>query len=462
MKHDIADDAQPVVACLADFDPRSGSALERAFFNHRPLVLLLCLVATLLLAWQALGLKLNASFEKTIPTQHPYIANYLANQGNLGGQGNALRIAVAVKQGDIFTKDYLETLQKLNDEVFLLPGVDRPFMKSLWTSNTRWIAVTEEGLDGNTVMGDGYDGSPAALAEVRANVERSGEIGQIVAADFQSSIIFVPLLDKDPRTGTALDYGELSRRIEGLRAKYQSDGIRIHVTGFAKVAGDLIDGLRQMLGFFALALAITTGVLYGYTRCIRSTLLVVACSLIAVAWQFGLLKLLGYELDPYSVLVPFLVFVNTLPKVAIAPLFLIWMGYGIFPNMLMGALIGFFPVVINTAVGLSQVEADMLDLGRVFNAPKWKIFVKIRIPNALPYILSALKITATAAVVGAIVGEFVASQKGLGYIITTTQSSMNTSVAFASLIWISVIGLLLYGAVVLVARLWAPWAEGID
>ena len=308
MNHDIADDAQPVVARLADFDPRSGSALERAFFNHRPLVLLLCLVATLLLGWAALGLKLNASFEKTIPTRHPYIANYLANQGNLGGQGNALRIAVAVKQGDIFNKDYLDTLQKLNDEVFLLPGVDRPFMKSLWTSNTRWVAVTEEGLDGNTVMGDSYDGSPTALAEVRANVERSGEIGQIVAADFQSSIIFVPLLDKDPRTGAALDYGELSRRIEALRAKYASDRIGIHVTGFAKVAGDLIDGLRQMLGFFALALAITTGVLYGYTRCMRSTLLVVACSLIAVAWQFGLLKLFGYELDPYSVLVPFLVF----------------------------------------------------------------------------------------------------------------------------------------------------------
>src|SRR6266404_5345772 len=163
-----------------------------------------------------------------------------------------------------------------------------------------------------------------------------------------------------------------------------------------------------------------------------------------------------------NALVPFLVFVNTLPKVAIAPLFLIWMGYGIFPNMLMGALIGFFPVVINTAVGLSQVEEDMLDLGRVFNAPKWKIFLKIRIPNALPYILSALKITATAAVVGAIVGEFVASQKGLGYVIVTTQSSMNTSVAFAALIWISIVGLLLYGIVVLLAHLWAPWAEGID
>jgi NitT/TauT family transport system permease protein len=163
-----------------------------------------------------------------------------------------------------------------------------------------------------------------------------------------------------------------------------------------------------------------------------------------------------------NALVPFLVFVNTLPKVAIAPLFLIWMGYGVFPNMLMGALIGFFPVVINTAVGLSQVEADMLDLGRVFSAPKWKIFVKIRIPNALPYILSSLKITATAAVVGAIVGEFVASQKGLGFVITTTQSSMNTSVAFAALIWISLVGLLLYGAVVLAAHLWAPWAEGVE
>ncbi len=142
-----------------------------------------------------------------------------------------------------------------------------------------------------------------------------------------------------------------------------------------------------------------------------------------------------------NALVPFLVFVNTLPKVAVAPLFLIWMGYGIFLNMLMGALIGFFPVVINTAVGLCQVEPDMLDLGRVFNAPKWKIFVKIRIPNALPYILSALKITATAAVVGAIVGEFVASQRGLGYVIVATQSSTNTSVAFAALVWISVVGL---------------------
>lgn len=161
-----------------------------------------------------------------------------------------------------------------------------------------------------------------------------------------------------------------------------------------------------------------------------------------------------------NALMPFLVFVNTLPKVAVAPLFLLWLGYGILPNMLIGALIGFFPVVINTAVGLTQIDTDMLDLGRVFNAPKWKVFAKIRIPNAYPYILSALKVTATAAVVGAIVGEFVASQRGLGYVIITSQSSMNTPLAFGALVWISIIGLVLFGAVAVLSRVAAPWAEG--
>ena len=160
-----------------------------------------------------------------------------------------------------------------------------------------------------------------------------------------------------------------------------------------------------------------------------------------------------------TALVPFLVFVNTLPKVAVAPLFLLWLGYGVVPNMLIGALIGFFPVVINTAVGLSQIDGELLDLGRVFGAPKWRVFVTIRIPNAFPYILSALKITATAAVVGAIVGEFVASQSGLGSVIVTTQTNLNTPVAFAALVWISAVGLLLYGAVGAASRWLAPWAS---
>ena len=308
MHADTSSQPQPVIERLEDFDTRSGNALERAFFNHRPWVVATCLMLTLVLGWFGTKLALNASFEKTIPTGHPYIANYLAHKGDLAGQGNALRLVVQAKKSTIFDKSYLENLQKINDEIFLLPGVDRPFMKSLWTSNTRWVAVTEEGLDGGPVIPDTFDGSPASLGELRANVERSGEIGQLVAGDFQSTIIFVPLLDRNPDTGKALDYGDLSRQIENLRSKYASDTLAIRVTGFAKVVGDLIEGLQQVLLFFLLALAITTVVLYGYTRCARSTALVVACSLVAVVWQFGLLALLGYELDPYSVLVPFLVF----------------------------------------------------------------------------------------------------------------------------------------------------------
>lgn len=169
MKFENPADAAPTVAAHLDaFDPRSDNVVERAIFNHRLLVILLCLALTLLLGWQARGIGINASFEKTIPTQHPYIANFLAERSELSGVGNVLRIAVAVEQGDIFTAAYLDTLARLNDELYLLPGVDRPYMKSLWTPTTRWTAVTEEGLDGGTVIPDGYDGSPASLDEVRA------------------------------------------------------------------------------------------------------------------------------------------------------------------------------------------------------------------------------------------------------------------------------------------------------
>ncbi|MFS2027200.1 efflux RND transporter permease subunit [Massilia sp. CT11-137] len=281
---------QQVAADLAQFDPRSGSFLERLLFNHRIVVVVLCAVVTVLLGWQAGKLRLNASFEKAIPAGHPYIANYLKYQKELSGLGNAVRIAVENPNGTIYDRRYLDLLARISDEVFLLPGVDRPFMKSLWTPNTRWVGVTEEGMDGGPVIPEGYDGSPDSLRKMAANVARSGEIGQIVAQ------------------GKPLDYQALSGALETIRAKYEAQGVRIHVTGFAKIAGDLIDGLRQVLLFFGVAIAIAAAMVFWYTRCARSTLLVVASSLVAVVWQLGLLPTLGYALDPYSMLVPFLIF----------------------------------------------------------------------------------------------------------------------------------------------------------
>ncbi|MDO8770056.1 MAG: MMPL family transporter [Burkholderiaceae bacterium] len=289
------------------FDPRSGSLVERALFNHRAIVVLLCALVTLLLGWQATRLQLNASFEKTIPTSHPYIQNFLAHQTELSGLGNAVRIAVAKTEGRIYDAKYLDTLRRLSDEVFLLPGVDRSRMKSLWTPTTRWVGVTEDGLEGGPVIPDGFDGSPGKLQQLAANVSRSGEIGQTVARDAQSSVIFVPLLAKGA-DGQAIDYTRLSTQLDGLRAKYEAEGVTVHITGFAKIVGDLIDGVKAVLVFFALAVAIATAMVFWYTRCVRSALLVVLASLIAVVWQLGLLPLLGYALDPYSILVPFLVF----------------------------------------------------------------------------------------------------------------------------------------------------------
>ena len=300
--------AEAVIGDLQEFDKQSGTLGERLLFNNRLAIVAICLLTTLVLGYQALGLSLNAAFEKMIPTGHPYIANFLENRKQLAGMGNTLRIAVEAKEGTIFDAEYLDTVRKLSDEVFLLPGVDRPYMKSLWAPAVRWTGVTEEGLDGGPVIPDDYDGSAPSLEQVRINVERSGEIGQLVAANYRSSIVLVPLQERIAETGERIDYHALSQRIEQLRAKYESDKIAIHVTGFAKVVGDLIDGLRQVLVFFAAAIVICTAVLYWYTRCLRSTLLVVFCSMIAVVWLLGLLPTLGYELDPYSVLVPFLVF----------------------------------------------------------------------------------------------------------------------------------------------------------
>ena len=294
-------------ATLAEFDPRSGFFVERLLFNNRLIVVIVCAIVTALLGWQATKLKINASFEKTIPTHQPFIQNFLVYQSELTGLGNAVRIAVENPKGTLYDAAYIDTLRRLNDAVFLMPGVDRMRMKSLWTPSTRWVGVTEEGLEGGPVIPEGYDGSPKSLQQLGANIARSGEIGQSVALDAKSTVIYVPLLAKDAE-GRDLDYAKFASRLEELRAKFAAEGVRIHITGFAKIVGDLIDGVRAVLLFFALAVAIATAMVFWYTRCLRSTAIVVTASLIAVSWQIGLLPTLGYSLDPYSILVPFLVF----------------------------------------------------------------------------------------------------------------------------------------------------------
>jgi predicted RND superfamily exporter protein len=269
--------------------------------------MLLCALITAVLGAQLPRVSLNASFERMIPTDHPFIQNYLKHRTDIG-DSNVLRIVVENRKGSILDPEYLEILQRINDAVYLIPGIDRPFMKSLWTANNRWTGITEEGLAGGPIIDSSYDASPTAIERVRQNIFNSDNVGSIVANDFMSSTILIPILDVNTLTHQPLDYGELTRTIEAIRGKYQSDKITIHVVGFAEIVGDLIAGMTKVLGFFAAALVIATAVVFWYTRCVRSTAIVVFCSLIAVIWELGLLPVLGFDLDPYSILVPFLVF----------------------------------------------------------------------------------------------------------------------------------------------------------
>ena len=309
-------DRMPIVRTLTDFNPNSGTALERLIFNNRLAVVIACALVTLVLLFgAATRLTLNASFEKMIPQGQPYIKNYLDNRAELRGLGNVLRIVVENTDGDIFDPKYQDTLRKINDELFLTPGVDRAWLKSLWTPSVRWTEITEEGFQGGPVMPDSYDGSPKATEQLRLNIARSGIVGRFVGNDFKSSMLVVPLLDKDPTTGAAIDYRALSRMLEeNIRDRFESTakdgapGVRIHMIGFSTLVGDLIDGLAKVMAFFAIAAAIAIAIIYLYTRCLRSTALVVACSVVAVVWQLGLVAFFGFELDPFSILVPFLIF----------------------------------------------------------------------------------------------------------------------------------------------------------
>ena len=293
---------------LTGFDKNGGSWLERILFNHRASFLIVCAVLTVFLGTNALNVRVNADFNDMIPTHQPFIINYLQHYNVMRSQANAIQIAVAVNRGSIIDAHYLETLQHISDQVYLTPGVDRPFMTSLWTPNTRWVSITPDGLDSGPVIGSGYDGSPAQLEIVRQNIFRTNQIGSLVSGDFKSSMIYVPLLEINNLTGKPLDYGSLAKSLNNLRSEYAGQGVTLHIIGFAMVIGDMVNSIDEVLAFFAVSIVIAAIFLFWYTRCVRSTLLVVLASLTAVTWQMGILSFLGFGLTPYSVLVPFLVF----------------------------------------------------------------------------------------------------------------------------------------------------------
>ena len=156
---------------------------------------------------------------------------------------------------------------------------------------------------------------------------------------------------------------------------------------------------------------------------------------------------------------PLLLVLQSVPKVAVAPLLLLWVGYGELPKILVVFLVCFFPIVLGTAAGLTSVPPDMLDLVRSLSASTWQLFLKVRFPYAMPQIFVGLKVAITLAVIGAVIGEFVGSERGLGYLILVSSSQINTALAFASMILLSVMSIVLFYALEWLERAVVPWAQ---
>ncbi|KVD40853.1 RND transporter [Burkholderia sp. ABCPW 11] len=289
---------------------RLVSRLERLFFGHRAIVLAAIALFTVAMAVFAVQLRMDAGFDKQMPIGHEYIRTFQQYRNDLLG-ANRITVVVRAKHGSIWSKQGLTRLYDVTQAVTYLPNVDRIGVRSLWTPNAFVNEVTDEGFRAEpiipgTITPDQL--TPDIVARVRRATTLGGYVGTLVSHGEDSAMITAELNERDS-AGKVLDYVAFNRLLEDkIRKPFEDAGYEIQIIGFAKQIGDIADGATAVLGFCAIALLLTTLAVYWYCHSVRFTVLLVACSLTSLVWQFGTLKLLGFGLDPLAVLVPFLVF----------------------------------------------------------------------------------------------------------------------------------------------------------
>lgn len=284
------------------------AVLARMLIQWRKPLGLFFMLLTLGLGYSALDTRLDPGFNKLIPLKHKYMAAFLEHSSTFSG---ANRVLVSVQwkgEGDIYNAEFLPVLRKVNDEVFFTPGVNRASVRSIFTPNVRYIEVTEQGFNGDVVIPAKFETNEAGLSQVRTNVAKSGVVGRLVANDLKSALVQADLLEINPETGAKLDYAEVAKKLEAIRAEFANSNIDIQIVGFAKVMGDVMEGLFTVVMFFLVAFIITSLLLWLYSRSFKLTVLAIAVALLPVIWLLGILPLIGYGIDPMSVLVPFLIF----------------------------------------------------------------------------------------------------------------------------------------------------------
>jgi predicted RND superfamily exporter protein len=286
-------------------------ALADLLFSHRRWVIAFFVIASGFLFWSATKTRIDAGFTKQLPLTHEYIQTFLEYREEFGG-ANRVMISFTLDEGEIFDPLFFELLRDATDEAYYIPGVDRAQVTSIWTPNVRFVEIVEDGFAGGNVVPADFSGTPEDLRTVRENIVKSGHLGRLVANDFSGAIISAQLLEIDPATGEQLDYMEVARHLEDkfrepFEKRGKAIGLRVGIIGFAKVIGDIRDGATNVVLFFFVSLLITAAFVFYYAQSWRLTGLTILTALIAVGWQLGLLHLIGFGIDPMSILVPFLV-----------------------------------------------------------------------------------------------------------------------------------------------------------
>ncbi|PTU31345.1 efflux RND transporter permease subunit [Stenotrophobium rhamnosiphilum] len=334
--------------------------VEPPIFKWRAVTLTVLFLLTAFFAWNAAQLRPNAGWLKMVPKEHPYMQTFMQYYKDFGG-ANTVLISLHNNKGTIYQPEFMETLRKASDDAFFIPGVDRARVTSIFSPSILYVEVVEGGLSGENVIPSTYTPSPEMMQRIKRNVAKASVIGRLVSQDQTTALIQLELLENDPTAGTTaslsdsakpmsermreawergalagevapekptlsdrikavstlsmkgskpepgLDYVKVGEKLEEIRAKYESKDITVSIVGFAKVVDDMTKASMEVASFFVIALILTGLLLWAYIGSFRLAMLVVATSLVACTWELGLLNLVGYGLDPFAMLVPFLI-----------------------------------------------------------------------------------------------------------------------------------------------------------
>ena len=285
---------------------------ERIVFANRPVILVLFALITVAMAYFASQLEVDAGFKKQVPLQHEYMQTFQDYEAEFGG-ANRVLVAVIAKDGDMLDQQFMATLENVTGDVINLAATDDARARSLFTPNVRFIEVVEDGLSGGNVIPqtftpnvEGFQALPEDFEQIRSNIIKANIVGRLVAKDFSGAMIWADLIPESDVN--KLDYQEVADQFEAIRQKYEDENHSVHIIGFAKMVGDISDGARSVIKFFALTIGFTWLLLFLYSTSVKLASLTVAAALVSVVWMLGALQLMGFGIDPMNMLTPFLIF----------------------------------------------------------------------------------------------------------------------------------------------------------